>query len=264
MLILGYIAAILIGFSLALIGGGGSILTMPVLVYLVGLSPLLSTTYSLFIVGVTALVGAGKYAKSKLVDEKTAIIFGIPSIIAVFFTRILILPAIPENFFYIGNFLVTRDIFIMLLFSILMIASSYSMIRSSKFEEPQKTKEFVGYNYWLIISEGAIVGMLTGLVGAGGGFLIIPALVLLVKLPMKEAIGTSLIIIAAKSLIGFAGDIFHTHIEWTFLLLFTAFAIAGIFIGMYISRFFSGQKLRPIFGWFVLFMGMYVIWKELQ
>lgn len=262
MVILGHLAAVLIGVSLALIGGGGTILTVPVLVYLLTVSPALATTYSLFVVGATALIGSVNYAKQKLLDYKIAFIFGIPSIAAVFFTRIIIFPAIPEHFFSIGNFIVTRDLFIMLFFAVLMMGASFSMIRSGKFAENPDTPK-TNFNYPLLILEGVVVGILTGFVGAGGGFLIIPALVLLAKLPMKKAIGTSLLIIAAKSLIGFTGDLGHTTIDWKFLFIFSAFAVGGIYIGVQLSRFISGQKLKPVFGWFVLAMGVYIVLKEI-
>lgn len=259
--IAGYIASILIGISLGLIGGGGSILTVPVLVYLFNIEPVLATGYSLFIVGVTSAIGSFTYFQKKLVNIKTAIVFGIPSIVAVFATRAYIVPAIPKDVFHIGDFLVTKSILMMLLFAILMIAASYSMIKKST-QKVDKTEE-QKFNYPLILLEGGIVGILTGLVGAGGGFLIIPALVVLSKLPMKEAVGTSLVIIAAKSLIGFMGEGNMANIDWVFLIKISAFAIAGIFVGSTISKKIDGAKLKPIFGWFVLVMGFYIILKEL-
>lgn len=207
---IGYLASILIGVALGLIGGGGSILTVPVLVYLFAIEPVVATSYSLFIVGLTSGIGAVGYFKKGLVNIKTAFVFGIPSIIAVFATRALIVPAIPTEVFTIGNFIVTKNILMMLLFAILMIAASYSMIKKDK-KNVSEIIEEQKFNYPLILIEGAIVGILTGLVGAGGGFLIIPALVILSKLPMKEAVGTSLVIIAAKSLIGFFGESSETE-----------------------------------------------------
>lgn len=259
--IFGYIASILIGVSLGLIGSGGSILTVPVLVYLFAVDAVAATSYSLFIVGFTAAIGSIAYFKKGLVNVKTALVFGIPSIGAVFLTRAYIVPAIPKEVFTIGTFLVTKSILMMLLFAVLMIAASYSMIKKEK----KKTKEADGpqkFNYPVILIEGAVVGVITGLVGAGGGFLIIPALVLLSKLPMKEAVGTSLVIIAAKSLIGFFGEGGETLINWTLIATISTFASVGIFIGMYLSKKIDGAKLKPIFGWFVLFMGIYIIAKE--
>ncbi len=259
--VIGYLASILIGVALGLIGGGGSILTVPVLVYLMGIEAVSATAYSLFIVGLTSAVGSINYFRNGLVNIKTAIIFGIPSIIAVFLTRAYLVPAIPKEVFSIGDFVVTKSILMMLLFAVLMIAASYSMIKKSKKPELQESAE-QKFNYPLILIEGAVVGMLTGLVGAGGGFLIIPALVILSKLPMKEAVGTSLAIIAAKSLIGFFGEGNETIIDWKLLIMVSAFAIIGIFIGSYLSKKIDGAKLKPAFGWFVLVMGIYIIIKE--
>ena len=256
----GYFAALLIGLSLGLIGGGGSILTVPVLVYLFAIEPVMATAYSLFIVGATSLVGAIPKYRQGLVDLRTALIFGIPSIAAVYLTRMYIVPAIPEHVFSIGDFAITKSSLLLLLFAILMILASVSMIRNRPI--PEKEDQIVRYNYPLIIAEGLLMGTLTGLVGAGGGFLIIPALVLLSRLPMKVAVGTSLVIIGAKSLIGFLGDIANYEIDWKFLLLLTAIAILGIFAGNLLSNRVSSDKLKKGFGWFVLAMGIYILLRE--
>lgn len=260
--IAGYIASLVIGISLGLIGGGGSILTVPVLVYLFGVEPVLATAYSLFIVGTSSLAGALPKYKQGLVNIKTAVIFGIPSIAAVFATRKFIVPHIPSEVFQIGDFIVTKPILMMLLFAVLMVFASVSMIRE-KGKSTKNENEEQKFNYPVILLEGAVVGVLTGLVGAGGGFLIIPALVLLSKLPMKQAVGTSLLIIAAKSLIGFTGDISNYKMDWTLLGLVTTLAIVGIFIGNQLSKKIDGNKLKKGFGWFVLVMGIYIIAKEL-
>ncbi|TXK45843.1 sulfite exporter TauE/SafE family protein [Pontibacter qinzhouensis] len=282
--ILGYIAAMLIGLSLGLIGGGGSILTVPVLVYLIGLNPILSTAYSLFIVGLTSLVGSWKFYKKGLVSLKTAVVFGLPSIVAVYATRRYIVPAIPENIFSVGDFIVTKGVLLMLLFAGLMVFASISMIKNKK-EAPAEPADTVNenmdteldveridpaekhpkptFNYGGILAEGLVVGTLTGLVGAGGGFLIIPALVLFSKLDMKMAVGTSLLIIAVKSLFGFLGDIYNYEIDWLFLAIFSIISIAGIFIGTFLSTKVHAEKLKISFGWFVLIMGIYIIIKEI-
>ncbi len=258
---LSYIFAALIGISLGLIGAGGSILTVPVLVYLAGVNPVLATAYSLFVVGSTALVGGFQNLRKGRVDFKTAFVFGLPSIFAVYATRAFIMPAIPDNLGAIGNFSIDKGTALLIFFASLMIVTSISMVRETKKPEVDHIEK--QYNYPLILVEGIGVGVLTGMVGAGGGFLIIPALVLFAGLEMKLAVGTSLFIIAAKSLIGFIGDIQTGYdISWNFLLLFTAFSISGIFLGTWLGKFVDGRKLKKGFGWFVLIMGIYMVLKE--
>jgi hypothetical protein len=262
--IVGYIASILIGISLGLIGGGGSILTVPVLVYLFRIEPVLATAYSLLIVGSTSLVGSLPKYKQGLVNVKTALIFGLPAIASVYATRVFLVPLIPNDVFNIDSFVLTKSILMMILFAILMVFASISMIREKKeVNESGAAKGEQKFNYPMILLEGAVVGLLTGLVGAGGGFLIIPALVLFSRLPMKQAVGTSLLIIAAKSLIGFTGDMQHYTMDWKLLLIVTALAIVGIFAGNWLSHKIPGEKLKKGFGWFVLVMGIYIIVKEL-
>lgn len=258
---LGYTGALLIGIILGLVGGGGSILTVPVFVYVLGIGPVIATAYSLFVVGISAVVGAWQNYRKDLVDVRTAIIFAIPAFAAVYATRRFLMPAIPDHLFQLGNFTMTKDIGIMIFFALIMLLASISMIRSNGNHD--ETESEIRYNYPLILLEGIMVGVLTGIVGAGGGFLIIPALVLLARLPMKKAVGTSLLIIAFKSLIGFLGDIQVLKIEWSFLLIFSLFAIAGIILGTYISNFINGAKLKKGFGWFILFMGIFIIVMEL-
>lgn len=260
--ILGYAGALIIGIVLGLIGGGGSILTVPVLVYLLQINPVTATAYSLFVVGASSLVGALKNIQKGLVDFKTAIVFSIPAFIAVYATRKYLLPAIPDEIFRVGEFIVTKDIGIMVFFAIIMLLASVSMIRGGCKNCDDDTAE-VEYNYPMIILEGLVVGVLTGIVGAGGGFLIIPALVLLAKLPMKKAVATSLLIIAIKSLIGFLGDVQNLAIDWTVLLSFTALSIIGIFVGIWLNKFIKGSSLKKSFGWFVVIMGIYILYKEL-
>lgn len=263
--IIGYVAALFIGVALGLIGGGGSILTVPVLVYLLSFSPVMATAYSLFIVGATSLAGSWSFYKRGLVSLKTALIFGIPSVAMVYVTRKFIVPAIPDEVFTVGTFLVTKGILLMVLFALLMVFASYSMIRSKKCEDCDENEPVAPqkFNYPAILIEGTVVGLLTGLVGAGGGFLIIPALVIFSKLDMKMAVGTSLLIIAAKSLIGFLGDVSNYEIDWVFLMIFTGISIVGIFVGSALSKKVPGEKLKKSFGWFVLVMGIYILIKEL-
>lgn len=263
--IFGYIGAIAMGLSLGLIGGGGSILTVPILVYLFGIGAELSTAYSLFIVGLTSLVGSFSHMKMGNIHWRTAIVFGIPSIISVYLTRHYVVPAIPDPVLNTGSFVLSKDIAILLFFAVIMVLASYSMIRKAK-PKTDATVVEVSFNYTMILAEGLIVGAVTGLVGAGGGFLIIPALVLLAKLPMKQAVGTSLVIIASKSLLGFLGDLEKrsAEIDWQFLMIFSAIAVIGIFTGAALSKKISGDKLKPAFGWFVLVMGIYIIISSLM
>ncbi|MEY4710374.1 MAG: hypothetical protein RLZZ512_1773 [Bacteroidota bacterium] len=275
--IIGYIGAILMGLSLGLIGGGGSILTVPILVYLFQVDAVLATAYSLFIVGLTSLVGSVSHMRLGNIHWRTAIVFGIPSIISVFLTRSYVVPMIPDPIFTFGEsvnggaaFVLTKSVGLLLLFAMIMVMAAYSMIKPAKKEvvsavnPPVAELDAPTFNYPLILAEGAIVGLVTGLVGAGGGFLIIPALVLLAKLPMKKAVGTSLMIIAAKSLIGFVGDMSGDEvIDWNFLAVFSAIAVVGILLGSWLSKRIPGEKLKPAFGWFVLVMGTYIIIKEL-
>lgn len=259
--IAGYFASVFIGILLGLIGGGGSILTVPVLVYLFSLDAILSTIYSLFVVGITSLIGSVFYFKRKQVDRLTVLAFGTPSILVVFFTRKFIVPAIPEHLFQIGSFDITKNSFLLLLFALLMIAAAYSMIKKRKV---QTTRTGMNKpNYLFLVFQGIFVGFVTGIIGAGGGFLIIPALVNFVKLPMKTAIGTSLVIITINSLTGFLFSLHVTEIDWKFLGLITFLAATGIFIGIALSKKIKGAQLKPAFGWFVLVMGIYIIIKEM-
>lgn len=330
--LLGFFSALLIGLSLGLIGGGGSILTVPVLVYMMGIEPVLATAYSLFVVGATSFVGALQYMRKGLLSYKTAVVFAVPSFVAVFATRKYLLPALPNSiqaqvaeesitaFFFgltllvgvsiaalmllkvdlskagksfwkvvglmapaalmvfvmrqwvipmvpdllwkSGEFELTKGAAIMILFAIIMLVASYSMIKGRS-EKDCKPKRLNGKGMALVVLEGAGVGTLTGIVGAGGGFLIIPALVILAGLPMKQAVGTSLLIITVKSLIGFVGDLSHQTIDWGFLLLFTSLSIAGIFVGSALSSKIPGEKLKKGFGWFVLVMALFLLGKQI-
>jgi hypothetical protein len=249
------------GLTLGLIGGGGSILTVPILVYLFAVDPVTATAYSLFIVGITSLIGSFSHYKQGNIHWKTALIFGVPSIAGVYLSRAVLVPLIPAQIASLGFIDLTKPLFILLLFSVLMIFASISMIRKLKVTSDAGA---VNYNYKLIFIEGIAVGVLTGLVGAGGGFLIIPALVLFANLPMKQAVGTSLIIIAVKSLIGFSSDLqTDMDIRWNLLMGISVISIIGIFIGSYLTKFISNEKLKPVFGYFVLIMGLYIITKEL-
>lgn len=253
----------LVGISLGVLGSGGSILTVPIMVYLFGVNAVDATGYSLFVVGTASLIGAIKYINRELVTVKTAIIFAIPSIISVFLTRKFLMPSIPNPVFSFAQFIVTKEKFVLLLFALLMIVVASSMLKQkiSKEEDIEKSSA----NFTLLILVGFISGMLTGLVGVGGGFIIIPSLVFFAKTSVKTSVGTSLIVIAANSFIGFSAEVLErSHVmDWKFLFTFSAFSIAGIYIGFAVANKISSEQLKKMFGWFVLIIGILVFIKEL-
>ncbi|HLG34032.1 MAG TPA: sulfite exporter TauE/SafE family protein [Bacteroidia bacterium] len=261
--ILGYICATLVGISLGILGSGGSILTVPIMVYLMNVNPVEATGYSLFVVGISSAIGGIKYVRKNLVDVKTALVFAVPSIVCVFITRIFLMPAIPNPVFASETFIVSKELFIMLLFALLMMVVAYNMIRNGNYKEPDE-KEFQPMNYMWLVCIGFISGLLTGIVGVGGGFIIIPALVLLANVPVRMSVGTSLLIITFNSLSGFVGEVIEQHekIDYQFLLLFSALAVAGIFIGFRAALKKSPSQIRKMFGWFVLVMGIGIFIKE--
>jgi uncharacterized membrane protein YfcA len=288
--ILAYLIAVIIGISLGLIGGGGSILTVPVLVYLLHIDPLTATTYSLFIVGTTSLVGGGKAYTKKLIDFRAVALFGIPSILSIFIARHFLLPAIPEYLFSIGDITVTRNVLLMVVFALLMFAAAISMIRnelatnhdpashqqydSTQVDDPaspqhydsEQLHEFDRHEPNLVlVLPGLLIGLVTGLLGAGGGFLIIPTLVLIIRMPMKIAVGTSLLIVAINSLFGFVFSIsiIPQQFNWPLMLLFTLLAVIGIIIGSKLSDRIPAETLKKAFGWFILIMGGYILVREL-
>ncbi|WP_203258454.1 sulfite exporter TauE/SafE family protein [Hyunsoonleella ulvae] len=258
--IVGYIGALIVGLVLGLIGGGGSILTVPLLVYLLGYNPVLATAYSLFVVGTSSLVGTYQKHKKGLVDFKTGLAFSFPSFVAVYLSRRYLVPGIPDTLFGIGSFNLTKDMGMMIFFAIIMIIASYSMIKNGK----NKITNSKSQPYYKTFAQGLVIGTITGIIGAGGGFLYVPALVLWANIPMKKAVGTSLIIVTINSLIGFIGDVQTLNIEWGFLLTFTGIAILGIILGVYLSKFISGEKLKKSFGYFILIMATYIIYRELK
>ena len=258
--IFGYISALIIGISLGLIGGGGSILAVPVLAYLFSVNEKVATAYSLFIIGSSALVGGLKQHFKGLVDWRTATVFGIPAIVGVSIVRHYVVPAVPDILFNIGDFEFTRRMGMFGFFALLMIPAAFSMLKE---REEKVTTGAVAYNYLFIIIEGLIVGAITGMIGAGGGFLIIPALVILANVEMKIAVATSLIIIAFKSLMGFfLGDVFTMEIDWQFLAIFTSISLVGIFIGSYLGNFIDGKKLKKGFGYFIFVMALFIFYME--
>ncbi len=259
--LLGYIGAVVMGLSLGLIGGGGSILTIPVLVYLFGLDMVTATTYSLFIVGAVSAVGGARSLRKGSTDLTALLYFGLPSVLSVLATRAWLLPAIPDPLFRVGEVVVGRSLGLLFLFAALMLVSAWRMIRPS----PERPAPNGADQRALLVPLGLAMGVVTGLLGAGGGFLIIPALVLFARTPMDRAIGTSLSIIAVNTLIGFTGDMLHGHsVDFIFLATFTLLAVVGVLLGGWWGDRIPHAKLKPVFGWFVLVMGLYIIGRELS
>lgn len=253
--------AVFVGITLGMLGSGGSILSVPILVYVMSIEPTLATAYSLFIIGTTSLVGGIHKAKQKLVDYKKVVLFGIPAVISVFITRKVLVPRIPDVIFSTEHFTLSKSILIMVVFAIVMIIASVRMIKPFKEKVVFENEKL---NYYKITLLGILIGLLSGFVGAGGGFLIVPTLLLFAKTPMKMAVGTSLFIVSSQSLIGFTGDITGNQIiNWELLLFFTLASIFGIFIGNFISKKVKEEKLKTGFGWFVLTMGIYIILREI-
>lgn len=254
----GYFCAILIGLILGLTGGGGSILTVPVFVYILGLNPVTATAYSLFTVGTTSAVGTLRNLKDGLVDIKTGLLFAIPSLIGVFISRKFFISSIPDEIFWNDTFIMTKSRLLMLVFSIVIFAISLSMLRKKEVNADENPKQ----NAVTLTLKLLIAGMLVGFVGAGGGFLFTPLLLYVAKLPMKKAVATSLLMIAVNSLLGFTGDIGNIEIDWSFLLLFSLFSISGIFLGIYLNRFINEKQLKTGFAWFVMVVAIMIFIRE--
>ncbi|MBW8361822.1 MAG: sulfite exporter TauE/SafE family protein [Kaistella sp.] len=257
---LGYFSAIVIGLVMGLIGGGGSILSVPIFVYVFGFDAVTATALSLFVVGITSLVGTAGFIRQKQIDFRTAFTFGIPSIFGVLFSRRLVLPYLPDYIINRWGITLTKDMFLLLLFAILMLIASFKMIR--KIERPRLRKS-EDSNYTILISQGLLVGIVTGLIGAGGGFLIVPALIMLLGLNMKKAVATSLFIISMNSISGFLSTMKMVKHDWDFLLIFTGLSVVGMFAGLAVAKKMDGRKLKPLFGWTVLAMGCFIIIKEI-
>ena len=367
----GVALALVVGAIMGLSGAGGSILTVPILVYVVGVDAVTATAYSLFVVGVTSTVGAVSYWRRGQVNVRAAVAFSIPSLVVVFLTRSLLVPAIPAQLGTVAGVAVSKDLFILVLFAVIMALAALSMIAKPRYrlsltetprpagepdapvagassatgrprsltgkpypasepcapgsrvvgvtertrpptanpsappssgasspesaiaaasasdsagtaaeqgaaaaeatDDPSRCAEpgtepagAVKVSIPLAALEGTVIGLLTGVVGAGGGFAIVPALVVFSRLPMRVAVGTSLTIIAVKSLAGFVGDVAQQgRFDWGLLLAFTALAIFGILVGSRIGRYVPGDKLRRAFGWFVLVTAAGILVREL-
>lgn len=257
----GYAAAVLVGLVIGLAGGGGSILTVPIFVYIFGIPTMLATSYSLFVVGTTSLVGSINHIWKKRVDLRVTGTFAAPSFISVYLSRRYLVPALPDPLLRLGDFNIPKSDAILFFFAIVMILAARAMIRDKR---PSEGIAADGRpRYGTLALDGLAVGLLTGIIGAGGGFLIVPMLVLLAGLPIQRAVATSVLIIAVNSFIGFLGDVQQIQLNWNFLLPFTGLSIGGIFLGMYLARYVPPNALRKGFGWFVLAIATYMIVREL-
>tara|TARA_R110002049_G_scaffold87886_4_gene222456 strand:+ start:1136 stop:1939 length:804 start_codon:yes stop_codon:yes gene_type:complete len=257
----GYLGALFVGIILGIMGSGGSIIAIPIFTYLFHISPVATTAYSLFVVGVSASIGVVRNWRKGLVDLRVALVFAIPAFLMVFLVRKYMLPIIPRELFTIKDLIITKDMMVMVLLAFTMLLCSLSMLRKKKLQVVLCSSQY-RYNYLLIMFQGLLIGLFTGILGIGGGFLIIPTLVLLIKLPIKKAVATSLFIIAIKSLVGFVGDLGNHKIDWAFLFAFTLVSVLGIFLGIYLSTFINGEKLKKLFGWMLLFIALGVFYFE--
>lgn len=257
MMIVGYLLAILVGISLGLLGSGGSILSVPILVYVMGVSPVLATAYSLFAVGVSALVSGVHKARTGLVDFAKVGWFGLPAVVAVLVTRLWLMPALPDSWTCMGV-LVTKNALVMGVFALVMIMAAWRMIKplTAPLNPNAQTPP------WLLVGVGLGIGALAGFVGAGGGFLWVPALLFMARLPMPKAIGTSLFIVALQSLIGFAGDLARQPLDLPLMFGFTACALMGVWLGHRLSVRLRADALKTYFGYFVALMGVYILLRE--
>lgn len=252
-MILPWIGALLVGLSLGLMGSGGSILTVPVLIYLAGEQEKVAIAESLGIVGAISFLGAIPYAFKQQVHWRSVILFGLPGMVGTYGGAI------------IAGFV--SGTFQLILFAIVMLIAAGLMFRNKKVDS-ENIDAGKNQQWWIIAIEGLVVGVLTGLVGVGGGFLIVPALVLLGGLSMHIAIGTSLVIIAMKSFSGFYKYIdvlkeLDLSINWELVFIFTLIGAVGSFAGRSIGTKISGEKLKRGFAVFLLFMGTYIIYMNI-
>ena len=238
--------AVLVGLSLGLLGGGGSILTVPLLVYVAGMEPKAAIATSLLVVGVTSAVGAIAHARAGRVQWRTGAIFGAAGTAGAY-TGGRLAQFIPGEILLLG-------------FAAMMIATSAAMLRGRR--EIDAAKVHHRLPVARVILDGAVVGLVTGLVGAGGGFLVVPALALLGGLPMPVAVGTSLVVIAMKSLGGLAGYLAAVQIDWALAAAVTTAAVAGAVLGGRLTGVVKPDHLRKGFGWFVLVMGTVIVLQE--
>lgn len=258
--ILGYIGAILTGLVLGLLGGGGAAVSIPILVYAFNVPPSLATGYSLLIVGFTALLGTVQNLRQGLVRYKALVRCGLPALISIYIMRRFLIHSIPATFFTLYGFKLTKDTFILLLLAFFMAMVARNMISAAK---PDK-KEVKQTPYISVLFQSIFIGLFTGMVGAGGGFLLIPLLLASEPMEFRNATATSLTLVTLNSFIGFAGDVqSNIVINWPFLLSFLGCSIAGVIIGIRIAHRIDNKKLRQIFGYAMMGIAIFIVIKEL-
>ena len=256
--VLGYIAIIIIGIVLGAVGAGGSMLATPVLVYLFALSMETASAYSLFLVGMTSLAGVAIKRKEHFVIG-SALTFGIPSLAGAFVARKWIITCIPHCIARMQHFHLTKETLLLLMFSLMMIGSSLLLLRQVK-----SNNNRVDAKPYALIPAGLITGLLAGLMGAGGGFLILPSLLIFARLHFAPALGTTLLIISCNSLLGFCGDVLNHDVNWPFLLSITGLAIAGLFIGYWShERLPSKRESQRGLAWCMMAIGIFVFCKQI-
>lgn len=255
--IIGYILSIIIGLTLGLFGAGGAIISFPVLMYFMNIPPLQASVYSLLIVGISAFIAVIQHIKNKNIDIKITIIFSVPLLISFYIFKFIILPIIPQDIISFSQWTFTKNHLIILLFIITLSIIIYRMLYNTSASIPENTNNLSTPNilsYKYIISAG-LVGMLAASIGAGGGFIIVPALIEIFKLPIKKATGTSLFIISINSFVGTIMNIKAFQPEHTtMLLLFSILSIAGIFIGTYLNKILQSQLLKTSYAYFLVFI----------
>jgi hypothetical protein len=255
-----YIFALLIGITLGLMGSGGSILTLPVLVYIKGMPTQEGIEDSMFIVGIVALAGMIRYAFKKEVSYVLALIVVFPSLLTVYLTRKYFLPLIPETLLSFSGWSLSKNMLLMGIFALVMITAAWMMLRNSSTNHI--TVHTSLKQKLLAVISGSFVGVITGLVGAGGGFLIVPSLVNGLGIDMRKAVGTSLFIIFINTWWGFFSDGVRANTDWNYLLIFSGIAIAGMLLGVWISGKMNAAALKKGFGYFIIVMGLFILVKE--
>ena len=257
----GFALVFFIGVIMGTIGAGGSILTSAVLVYVFCISPVLSASYTLLNVCTISIIGFVQYYRKGLVDINMGLLYALPTLLMVFCMRRFIMPAIPDIIFSNERFTITKNLLVMLAFSLLMITIAWSMIRRPVYTPAVNQKRPSSF---VMILPGIFTGLLTGFAGAGGGFVIVPALVFFGGLEIKKAIGTSLFIIAINTSTGFIGDYSAgVNYDWFFLIKLVAATVAGMVLSGRIMVKMSNEKLRRLFAYTILTMGCWVIIREL-